>query len=549
MKKTITLIISLCILFGLCACQKKEAKPKEDIYIVFTSDVHCSVNDNLTLPGVKAYVNELKSEHNDVLLVDCGDYLQGGTVGTLSKGEYIVELMNEMGYDVVTFGNHEFDYGMDQLQELIGKMNADMIACNVRYTGTKGNIFENVPGYVIKEVNGVKVAFIGILTPGSISSSKPIYFMENGEFVYDFYSGNNGQDLYDRVQSVVDEARKKGADYVVALSHLGSDEALYPNDAISMISHTSGIDVVLDGHSHSMIVEDRYPNKNGEDVILSSVGTKLEAVGTLIIDTEGNMATMHLSEYNKKDEGMIAKIDEINSKLDVLLSRKVSEIDFDLYIADEEGVRMIRNRETSMGDFVCDAYRTILDTDVAIYNGGGIRVGVKAGDVTYNDLLSIVPFQNNIISIYATGQQIVDALEFGARKAEGLYKLDGNAVGEFGGFLQVSNLKYSIDSSIPSVVTLDDNNMFAGFDGDQRRVYDVYVLKDGEYVPIELDKTYSVASTEYLFYFGGDGNNIFMDCQAKDPDGIMDVDGLIEYVEEYGIDERYKTVDDRITVR
>ena len=483
MKKIISLLVIILIL--LTSCQKQEAKQSEDIYIVFTSDVHCGVDENFTFASLKAYVNELESKHNDVLLVDCGDFLQGGTLGSLSKGEYVVELMNKMGYDLVTYGNHEFDYGMEQLSKLIKEMDFETVASNVAYTGTKENVFKDVPEYIIKEINGIKIGFIGILTPQSLTSSTPVFFKENDEFVYDFYSKNEGRDLFEKVQGVVDEVRKQGAKYVIALSHLGSDDKSGPYNSIALVANTAGIDVILDGHSHSIIVENKYPNKNGEDVILSSVGTKLEEVGTLIIDTEGNMTTLHMAEYANKDQEMENEVAAVYARINDILAQPLGTNEYPLYVNDDEGIRMVRSRETNCGDFVADAYRYVMGTQIAAINSGGVRANVPEGVITYNDLFAITPFQNHVASVYATGQQILDDLEVGCRKTEKLYKFDGNAVGENGGFRQVSGLKFTIDTSIESAVIMDENNIFAGFSSDARRIKDVYVLEGDEYVPLE----------------------------------------------------------------
>ena len=539
-------MITLVLITG---CQKKEAKQSEDIYIVFTSDVHCGVDENFTFASLKAYINELKSEHSGVLLVDCGDFLQGGTLGSLSKGEYVVELMNDIGYDLATFGNHEFDYGMDQLSKLLKEMDFEMIASNVIYTGTKENIFKDVPEYVIKEVNGIKIGFIGILTPQSLTSSTPVFFKENDEFVYDFYSKNEGRDMFAKVQSVVDEVRKQDARYVVALSHLGSENVTGPFNSIAFIANTTGIDVVLDGHSHSIIIEDKYPNKNGKNVILSSVGTKLEEVGTLIIDTEGNMTTMHMAEYANKDKEMENEVAEVYARIDDILSQPLGTNEYPLYVTDDEGIRMVRSRETNCGDFVADAYRYVMGTQIAVANSGGVRANIPAGVITYNDLFSITPFQNHVASAYVSGQQILDDLEVACRKTEALYKFDGNAVGENGGFRQVSGLKFTIDTSVESAVIIDENNFFAGFSSDARRVKDVYVLEGDEYVPLEKDKIYTIASTDYVLFGSGDGNSVYSSSEPIVASGISDVEALKQYFSEVGITEQYKTVQDRISIK
>ena len=547
MKRMFKLLLIGLMCVSITSCKIKK-QLKDDIYIFYTSDVHCGIDENLTMSSLKALINDTKAEHPYVSLVDLGDYIQGGEYGALSKGEIIIKVMNKMGYDFVTFGNHEFDYGMEQLSKLISMMEFQPILANVRYTGNKENVFKDVPEYVIKDYDGTKVAFIGVDTPTCITSATPAFFKEDGEFVYDFYSGDDGLELAEKVQSVVDEVRKKGADYVVAMTHLGASDSNVPYDSINFIHNTNGIDVVLDGHAHLLIVEDKYPNKDGEDVILSSVGTKLQAAGELIIGKDGSLTTMHVDSYDKKDGEIDQVVEEAQSELDVILDQEIFTIDHTIWMSDEEGVRMSRNRETPAGNFVADAYGKIMDAQIGLANGGGVRAAIPEGTVTYQNLLDVNPFMNELVCIEATGQQIFDALEYNSSEVQRIYKLDGAPVGETGGFLSVSGLKYTIDTSIDSAVTVDENGLFAGYSSDARRVKDVYVLIDGEYEPLDLEKTYTVASNDYVILNNGNGLTAFDGCQIVSR-GVTDINALIEYAQ--SIDDYtdlYKDVEGRITV-
>ncbi|MBR2578493.1 MAG: bifunctional metallophosphatase/5'-nucleotidase [Erysipelotrichaceae bacterium] len=546
-KRLSSILMAVLTAFTLCSCQ---AKRNEDIYIVFTSDVHCGVNDNFTMASLKAYVDDLKSEHSYVTLADTGDYIQGAEIGPLSKGEYVIGIMNQVGYDIVTYGNHEFDYGMPQLKKLISMMDFDTVAANVIYSGKEGSAFENVPSYVIREYGPTRVAFIGILTPENITESTPSHFREDGEYVYDFYMGNKSQDLYDRIQETVDEARSEGADYVVALSHLGSDVDSAPYDSLSLISHTEGIDAVFDGHSHSLINGDLVPNKNGEDVLLASVGTKLQEVGTLIIDRNGELSLVTMEKYDRTDEEIQKYIDQIYEDIDDVLSVKVGEIGFDMTIADEEGIRMVRCRETNLADFVADAFRYSFDADIAFVNGGGVREKITAGDVTFRDILNVTPYQNYGCLIRASGQVILDELENGVIDVEALYSFDGKAVGESGGFLQTSGLRYTIDTSIPSPVRIGENGEYLGIEG-ERRVKNVEVLENGVYVPIDPEKMYTVAGTDYVLISAGNTHPLFAECERIIDKGDLDIDILKTYFETVDPEtlDSYREVQGRITVK
>ena len=548
MKKLLTVILAVLLCMGLSSCVKMPLD--DDIYIFFTSDVHCGIEENLTFASMKAVIDDTKAEHKYVTLVDVGDFVQGGAIGSLSKGSLVVELMNVAGYDLATFGNHEFDYGMDSLKQLIADSDFGYVASNVDYFGSGESFTKDVPTYVIKQYGSVKVGFIGIITPTSFTSSTPDSFKENGEFVYDFYGGDQGKKLAEKVQSVVDEVRKQKVDYVVALSHLGYLEKYKPYDSITLIHNTNGIDVVLDGHAHAIVVEDKYPNKDGKDVILSSVGTKLEALGQLIIGKDGSLTTMHIDQYSRQDETMLQAIDKTNKELDHILSQEIGSLDHDMKIYDEEGIRMSRSRETTVGNFVSDAYRYAMGTDIAFVNGGGVRADMNAGTITYNDLMNVNPFQNDISSCNATGQQILDALEYGAQNTEKIYKFDGNAVGEYGGFMIPSGLKYTIDTSIASQVEIDDQGIFKSYKSDLRRVKDVYVLVDGEYVELDPNKTYSVAMADYIMSKDGDGNTAFASSEHLNDKGMVDVNALIDYfksIEDFS--DKYTSLEGRITIQ
>ncbi|MBQ9824302.1 MAG: bifunctional metallophosphatase/5'-nucleotidase [Solobacterium sp.] len=553
MKKVMKLIVMIVLMLcSACAdTQESSADPAitDGIYIFYTSDVHCGVDDNLGFAKLKALVNDTKAEHENVLLADLGDYVQGGTIGALTRGSAIIELMNAMEYDIATVGNHEFDYGTERLGELLDMAEFDITLCNADYTGNAKSIFADIPPYIIKDFNGVKVAFIGVLTPWVVTSSTPKYFMEGNQYVYGFANSDDGTELAEKVQSAVDAARSDHADYVILLSHLGSVQPLSPNDSISLIRRTRGIDAVLDGHSHSVIIGDRYPNADGEDVILSSVGTKMENAGELIIAPDGSIDTLLISEYNREDEQMRQAIDQENEALQEILSAEAGTLEFDLPITDENGIRIVRSRETTAGNFVADAFRYAGGTDAALVNGGGVRAALEQGTVTYGDLLNVMPFGNYLCTSECTGQQILDALEYCSKETQAITSFDGRAAGEFGAFLQVSGLKYTIDTSVDSGVRQDENGMMTSIEG-ERRVKDVYILQNGEYVPLDPAGRYTVASTEYVLTDSGDGNTAFNNSIPLIQNGTPDIQVLIDYLESLGtVPDSYRQAEGRITVK
>ncbi len=548
MGKLLRLLLIFVLAVPLYACGEK-AQLEDDLYIFYTSDVHCGYADNLSFPALKALVEDTRSEHHNVALVDLGDYIQGGAAGAFTKGEMVIRLMNAMGYDAAAIGNHEFDYGIQRLKELEEMAEFPLTACNIRYTGSAENSLKEVSEYVMKEYDGVKVAFVGVATPHTIASSTPASFREKGEFVYDFYPEENGLGLARKVQETVDKARAQGAQYVILLSHLGSTPEYTPYDAVSLIHNTNGIDAVLDGHAHVTVIGDTYPNKDGRDVVLSSVGTKMENAGELIIARDGTISTVLISAYDHESEEMKNVISDEEGKLEQVLGVKLGETAFGLSVSNEQGIRQVRCRETTIGNFIADVYRDVLQTDVYMINGGAIRDSIHAGDITRRDLLAVQPFMNTLSICQASGQQILDALEFGAQKTESISVFDENPAGESGAFMQVSGLKYTIDTSVPSSVVTDDKGLMTGIAG-ERRVKDVYILENGEYVPLDPNGTYLVGGADYIIEHDGDGNTAFRGAEVIMSGGMTDSDVLSDWVGAYGtIPESYRETEGRITVK
>lgn len=518
------LILSLALMMalsGLALAEEADAAASNGVVILYTNDVHCAIDTNIGYAGVAAYEKAYEDAGYDVLLVDCGDAVQGAAVGTLSTGEYIVDIMNEVGYDVATIGNHEFDYGMDRFNELVEMAEYPYVSAN--FTDLEGNTI--LSPYAVLEAGGYSIAFVGASTPETFSKSTPTYFQdEEGNFIYSFCGGNDGADLYAAVQAAVDGARAEGADYVVVLSHLGTEASSVPFTSTDLIANTSGIDVVLDGHSHSVWEMEIEQNKDGEDVVMSSTGTQLTALGSLTIDAEGNLATQLHTETIFQDDETAAFIDGIEAQYADTLATVVATSDVDLTIydptetdADGNPIRLIRSQETNLGDLCADAYRAISGADIAFVNGGGIRDSIPAGDITYEQIIAVHPFGNALCVVEATGQEILDALEMSVR----------HVPDETGGFLQVSGLTFEVNMGVESSVVVDDADMFVEVAGD-RRVQNVLV--GGE--PIDPEATYTLASHNYMLKSGGDGYTMFADNVLLQDEVMLDNQVLINYITE-----------------
>lgn len=518
----------------------------DDITVLYTNDVHCSIDENIGYSGIVAYKNEVQKKCRNVTLVDVGDAIQGGVVGAVSQGEYITEIMNYVGYDFAVLGNHEFDYGMQNLSSRISESDFTYLGCNLTYSGTGKNLLEAVEPYAIVDYGNTSVAFIGVTTPYSTVTSTPKNFQdENGNYIYGFES-----DLYTCVQKYVLKARLRGADYVVVLSHLGDTAEYDPYSSTALIQNTVGIDAVLDGHAHNTIESITVSNERGDDVILSSTGTELNNIGQLTISSKGEITTTLVSDYSKKDKDTDSFIASIKEKYENALNTVIGKCEETLSIY-EDGIRMVRIRETTVGNFVADAYREIMNADIAFCNGGGVRTDINAGEITYGDMFNVNPFGNRICVVEATGAQILDFLEMCSNRVSSEIVEDGLANGEYGGFAQVSGLKYKIDTSVPTPVKLDPDYFFEGIEG-KRRVYDVYVLENGKYVPIDKNKTYTVAGSEYMLLNMGDGNNVLSKCNVVSADGLLDYEVLMTYVINYlngVIPASYAKLEGRIEVK
>ena len=531
MKKAWSFVLTICLLAALFVGFGGEGAFAEgedqDILILYTSDVHCGVAQGWGYAGLYAAKENLSKDYN-VLLVDDGDAIQGEPIGTMTRGEAVIDIMNVMGYDVAIPGNHEFDYGVDRFLELTKKANFPYISCNFNKEGEL--VFEP---WLIKEIGGVKIAFVGVTTPDTLRSSTPRYFMdENGSFIYGFMADATGEALYDAVQKSVDAARAEGADYVILMGHLGNETEVSPWMYSDVISHCSGIDAMLDGHSHDtdqVVMQD----KDGKDVVRTACGTKLANIGALHITRDGKIsselyswnssvaAPKLLNIDNAAAEAVSVATDELNAKLaevvanttvDLIINDPVAKTD------DGKAVRIIRRAETNLGDLCADAYLDQSgEADIAFVNGGGIRVPINKGDITLNDILKVHPFGNSLTVIEVTGQQVLDALEWSVHALPG----------EFGGFDHVAGLTFEYDATIDSPCVQDEKGFFDHVDETmERRVRNVLVA--GE--PIDPEAVYKLASHDYQLLNNGDGYTMYDGAKVLQESVKLDNQVLIDYI-------------------
>ena len=507
----LTLLVTLLIPVVVLAAGK-------EIIILHTNDIHCGITDNLCIDKVAQYKKDMKKQGHPVALVDAGDAIQGAPIGKLSTGESIIKIMNAVGYDFVIPGNHEFDYGMVRFLQLAPRLKCGYYSCNFVDVKTRKTILKP---YKILTLGGKKIGFVGVTTPETLVTSTPKYFQDqNGKFIYGFCEDQTGEKVYEAVQRAVNDVRKEGADYVFLVGHLGTDGSIPYWSSGAVAANTYNIDAIIDGHSHEQYIPPhKIINKAGKEVLVAQTGTKLQSLGKMAIKEDGTITSELVKGLKEADKKVTKLVAKENRKFEPILKQPVGEALVDLTGDDPKtGKRRVRNGETNLGDFVADAYRFVLDTDISMVNGGSIRNTVKKGVFTYNDLLKAFPFGNMCTVIEATGQQIVDALEVGA----------SDYPGEHGAFMQVSGMSYAIDPSVPSGLVVDAKGNFVEIKG-ERRVKDVMI--NGK--PIDLNGKYTVGGTTYVLKDGGNGLVMFKQSKLL-KDGIMtDVDAIMEYVQNH----------------
>lgn len=511
---------------------EEEAEPEEEktedgpIYIVYTNDIHSHIYNTvkdengddkpgLRMSNIAAMVNDMKAESKNVILVDAGDELQGDVYGAFDEGQSVIELMNACGYELATPGNHDFDYGMNAFFNRMEEADYPYISCNFHALVENENPLNDSH---IFEIGGKKIAFIGITTPETITSSTPTYFQnEKGEYIYTIDGVDGVEDMYKSVQKAIDKVKDE-ADYIIAIGHVGVgiEEKRNNISSYDVIANVEGLDAFIDGHSHTVIEGEVVKDKAGNDVLLTQTGSYLDNIGLMEIDGD-NVTSSLVDSYDNADESVVLLEKEINDRIMARMGEKVAELSTTMYINNPEDTskRFIRSREMNLGDIASDSVYWYfnealgIDCDIAITNGGGIRAQLNSGDITYMDIKSVEPFGNMVCLIDATGQQILDALEMGATVI-GDWDDEWDIPAENGGFLHVAGMQYTIDATIPSSVRTKGDGMFEKVDGEHRvRNVKIYNKEISEYEDIDLEQTYTVGGINYLLRNSGNGLGMF----------------------------------------
>ncbi|HPA59957.1 MAG TPA: bifunctional UDP-sugar hydrolase/5'-nucleotidase [Clostridia bacterium] len=449
MKRILAWILALTLALGLAVTGFAEA-PKGRLVILHTNDVHGrAVADPagkvLGYAAIAQYKKDLEAAGDSVLLLDAGDASQGTPLVNLSMGKTAIEFMNAAGYDAITPGNHEFDWGLDNARQLAGLADFPMLSANI-INHLEGDL-TFVAHKIFDMPNGMKVGVFGLTTPETMTKAHPdkvrgIDFLQ-------------GEALYEAARKQVEELKAAGADIIVLLSHLGMDEESAPNRSQDVLENATGIDLVIDGHSHTLLEK----GKKVGDTLVVSTGYNGQNLGVVVYDGEKFTASLFAGLGKSavvEVEGvpysalLSAKLDPEVAELVNSTNRAVKEELSKVFAKTEvflNGERDPGNRteETNLGDFAADAIlwaaKQALGDQVAaaITNGGGIRASIQVGDITMNDMKTVFPFGNEVSVLEVKGSELLEALEAATSATPKA----------LGAFPQVSGIVFSIDTTVP----------------------------------------------------------------------------------------------------
>ena len=470
------------------------AMAQKSIVILYENDVHCGIDGYTKMAGLRDAISRADTAYVGAVCV--GDFLQGNTTGAISKGQYIVDIMRYMDYHALTLGNHEFDYGVPRMVQLLEQVNAPVVCANLYEAGEPQPMYAP---YVIHQYGDKKVAFVGACTPETMILEGYSFYDTNGILLYDLKQ----KTFYQLVQQAVDEARKAGADYVVLLSHVGETTQSMGFNSHLLVNHTRGIDVVLDGHSHNIFENAKATNLDGKEITVTQTGTQFANVGKLVITPEGRFITqlMKGKDIPYENAKVTAITDSIRQMVKAVTSKVVAKSDYTLVVSDENDQWIVRAEETNAGDLVADAYRYAMKADIGFENGGGIRNDIEAGDITYGDIIGMLPYDNTLRRISVTATQLKEML---TRCTSLVPVLDGN-------FPQCSGLRFTVHSK-------------------SHTVSDIEILQeDGSYAPIDMQRTYSVALTNYN-HEGGGFFDSFKKCPVLQESTLRYYEALSDYL-------------------
>lgn len=485
----------------------EEATMAGKTVILHTNDVHGAI-------AGYAYITALKADYEakgaEVILVDAGDYSQGTSYVSVTKGLDAIEMMNAAGYDVVTLGNHEFDYGYTQLKDNMTKAKFKVLCADV-FNADGTPIFDANYTYTTK--SGVKIGFFGMETPETQTKANPtkikgLTFATNDAFT---------KAAADQVEAL------KDADVVICLAHLGVDGESKPYRSTDLYAAVKGIDFIIDGHSHTVMTK----GENGEPI--QSTGTAFANIGVIVIDDatkkiESN-SLFEIKEDTAKDATVAAAAQKIIDRIDKEYGAVFAKSEVVLNGAKAPNGN--RDSETNNGDLITDAmvWKILQDKEsltvdadhvVAVTNGGGIRKAINPGDVTKKNINEVLPFGNTVVTIYITGAELLEALE-----ASTYCTPDA-----IGGFPQVSGINYTISTAVAYDANAETYPASTYYGPKSINRVTINSINGKEF---KADDTYAVITNDFCGG-GGDTYYAFAAATAKFDTGIPLDEVVMEYI-------------------
>lgn len=481
-KKILSLCLVMTVVFSVASFAMETGT---NITIVHINDTHAKVfegkYDGMGIAKVATKVEELKAQNPNVLLLDAGDTFHGTTFATLNEGESIVKLMNAMKYDVMAAGNHDFNYGQDRLVELAQMAKFPVLADNVvKEDGTK-----LLDSYVIKEVAGVRVGIFGLATPETAYKTHP-----------DNVKGLTFIDPVDSSKAMVAELEDK-VDVIVALAHVGIDEETIIKST-DIAKQVPGIDVIIDGHSHTEIENGMMVN----GVLITSCGEYTKNVGIIDLTiVDGKVTKKSAKLFTKAEAKDLEPSAEITALMNDIKTeqKKITELVLSSTEVTLDGERdQVRAGETNLGNLIADAMINESGAEIAITNGGGIRASILPGEITKGDIITVLPFGNFIVTKEVKGSDIKAAIENGVDSYPGTK----------GAFPHVAGIAYTFDANLPAgarVTSITRNGM-----------------------PLDMNKTYVLATNNFMAA-GGDNYKMFAHYSVTGEFAALD-EALIDYM-------------------
>ena len=497
--------------------------------ILHSNDVHGAIKGYANIAALKA---EYEAEGATVILVDAGDYSQGTTYVSSTKGLDAVKMMNVAGYDFATLGNHEFDYGYEQLKSNMSEAKFKVLCANV--LDAEGNsIFDAT---AIKEVNGVKIGFFGLETPETQTKANPA-LIKGLQFL-------GGEKMYKCAQAQVAALKDAGADIIVCLAHLGVDGESEPNRSVDLFAKVEGIDFIIDGHSHSVM------EKGPSDEPIQSTGTQFKNIGVIVIDnatkTIESNKLVAVTEESAKDKAVEVAaadiIERITAEYGAVFAKSEVELNGDKAPGN-------RNMETNLGDLITDSmmWQILKDADslavpaeniVAVTNGGGIRAWIHKGEITKNDVFTVLPFGNTMTVVYVKGADLLEALEASTYCTPAAV----------GGFPQIAGMKITVVTK----AQYDANEeTYPGSTYHGPKSINRVTIDEVNGKPFDPNATYAVATNNFIAA-GGDTYYAFARSEGSIDTGYTLDTILMDYIKEElngVIGEKYAEPDGRITIK